>query len=407
MMLIRLWKYLRGYVIIEVYGFGIERLINMSAYKGLLLWNLHREGNKLLMSVGLGELKKVHQSLIKTGCKVRIREKKGLPFILHRYKKRKIFILGALITCMVLFFLSSLVWRIEIQGNERYGKNEVLMILKKYGCDVGKVKYNIESKKIEDDILLDYPDIAWISLEVRGSALIVTMVETVEQPDFKVKDLPPADLVADKKCLIEYIVTRAGQPTVKKGDVVTKGQVLVTGEMEILNDDQSIRYQYVHADADIFGRVYYVITDSIKLDYIEKNYTGKEKKDVYFNMGSLALKIWRPFKYDQFSDEIQSQKNFFFLDYELPIGFSSITYVHYIPVKKRYTKEEATSILKKRLTRSIKKAMDTDVEIIDQNTQYNIGKNKITSETQLIVIEKVGVVEEIKERTEEWTEENP
>ena len=49
------------------------------------------------------------------------------------------------------------------------------------------------------------------------------------------------------------MVVRSGVPVKKPGDICKKGDLLVSGELHIMNDSQEIvRKEYVHADADIY-----------------------------------------------------------------------------------------------------------------------------------------------------------
>ena len=51
------------------------------------------------------------------------------------------------------------------------------------------------------------------------------------------------------------MVIRNGTPLVKTGDICKQGDILVSGEVPILNDSQEVvRVEYVPADADIYVR---------------------------------------------------------------------------------------------------------------------------------------------------------
>ena len=48
------------------------------------------------------------------------------------------------------------------------------------------------------------------------------------------------------------MIVRRGIPVKKPGDSCKKGELLVSGELHIMNDSQEVlRKEYVHADADI------------------------------------------------------------------------------------------------------------------------------------------------------------
>ena len=87
-----LLRLILGYVRVEIEGYYIERFINICQNKKILIWNLKREnGVKLFCNIGIKDFKKLKIISRKTNCKIKIVKKKGIPFLLHRYKKRKIF----------------------------------------------------------------------------------------------------------------------------------------------------------------------------------------------------------------------------------------------------------------------------------------------------------------------------
>ena len=82
-------RLLFGYVRIEVEGYYIERFINICTNNKILIWNLKREkGVKLYLNIGINDFRKLSTIAMKTNCKIKILRKKGIPFLLNRYKKK-------------------------------------------------------------------------------------------------------------------------------------------------------------------------------------------------------------------------------------------------------------------------------------------------------------------------------
>lgn len=98
--------------------------------------------------------------------------------------------------------------------------------------------------------------------------------------------------------MITKIVTRTGTPQVHVGDTVKKGDILVSGRVEIVNDSKEvIGYKYCHADADIFADTQMEYEDELSASYEEKVYDKKEKhrfyvkvKDTRVSFGSVKMK---------------------------------------------------------------------------------------------------------------------
>ena len=109
-------RLLMGYVRIEVEGYYIERFINICTNRKILIWNLKREkGVKLYLNIGINDFKNISDILKKTNCKVRILKKRGIPFLLNRYKKRKIFVILLVIMMFTIYASSRYIWYIDIK----------------------------------------------------------------------------------------------------------------------------------------------------------------------------------------------------------------------------------------------------------------------------------------------------
>ena len=152
-----------GYVRIEVEGYYIERFINLCTNRKIFTWNLKRDsGVKLFLNIGINEFKKIKDIARRTSCKIKIKEKRGIPFLLYRYKKRKIFAIFLLIILIILFISSRYIWNIEISFQDNQVVENIGTDLEKLGLKPGIAKNKIDTEKIINDIRLNRSDIAWI-----------------------------------------------------------------------------------------------------------------------------------------------------------------------------------------------------------------------------------------------------
>lgn len=222
-----LLSYICGYVNISVEGYFIERFINICISKGILLWNMKREKSTYLQTnISINDFKKIKSIANKTKCRVTINRKKGLPFILNRYKKRKIFALALLIITLTIFTTSRFIWNIEILGNEKIETEDILAQLNENGIVIGAQKSKIDTNAIIRQIRLKRKDIAWMSIDLNGTNAIIKIVENTEKPDI-IDETDYCNIVANKSGVITKINARTGTPLVKIGDVVTEDTILV------------------------------------------------------------------------------------------------------------------------------------------------------------------------------------
>ena len=154
---------LLGYVRIQVEGYYVERFINICISKKIFIWNLKRKKSvKLLLNIGIKDFKKISDISKKSNCKIKIIKKRGVPFLLHRYKKRKIFVLFLLIISLLIFISSRYIWNIEVSVKDNLTIENIENDLKKLGLKQGVLKKSIDSNKIINDLRLNRSDIAWV-----------------------------------------------------------------------------------------------------------------------------------------------------------------------------------------------------------------------------------------------------
>lgn len=226
-----LLSYICGYVNISVEGYFIERFINMCISKRILLWNTKREKSTYLQTnISIKDFKRIKEISKKTKCRININRKKGLPFMLNKYKKRKIFVLALLAIIISILGTSRYVWNIEILGNEKIDTQEILQQINEKGITIGAQKSKIDTEEIIRGIRLKRDDIAWMSIDINGTNAIIKIVENTEKPEIIDKN-EYCNIIANKSGVITKINAKTGTPVVKIGDVVTKDTILV-GRMD-------------------------------------------------------------------------------------------------------------------------------------------------------------------------------
>jgi len=198
-------NYILGYVNIDVEGFYIERFMNICISKRVFLWNMNRKKSSIMsVSIGIQDFKNIKEITKKSGCKVKINEKRGLPFIFNRYKKRKIFLIMLLSICAIMYVLSNFIWNIEINGLNAISKEEIYESLGNSGLKIGVKKNSINTKEIVSNIRLEREDIAWLGIDINGTNAKVEIVEATKKPDIIEED-EYCNIIANKKGVITKI----------------------------------------------------------------------------------------------------------------------------------------------------------------------------------------------------------
>ncbi|MBR3162763.1 MAG: sporulation protein YqfD, partial [Clostridia bacterium] len=323
-MLIRiLIKYLIGYVRIVVEGYYIERFINICTTSNILIWNLQREKNiRLYLNIGINDFKKISSICKKTKCRVKIKSKHGIPFLLNKYRKRKIFVILLIAISMSIYFSSNYIWNIEIKNDSGKQFENLVEDLNTSGLSVGKLKSKIDTKDVINKIRLKRDDVAWIGIELKGTNAIVKVIEADKAPEI-IDENEYCNIIANKSGLITKISAQNGTAQVKEGDVVQQGAILIQGIME----GKYTEPRYVHASGEIQAKVWYTKSKKIYFNQEEKIQTGNEEKNLGIKINNF--KIFFPKRVSKFElyDTIETEKKLkLFSDFYLPISVISTTY---------------------------------------------------------------------------------
>ncbi len=281
-------RILLGYVRIEAEGYYIERFINICTNNKILIWNLKREkGVKLYLNIGINDFKKISQVARKTNCKVRILRKRGIPFFLNRYKKRKIFVLFLILIVLSIFVSSKYVWSVKISVKDDLKLENIEEDIEALGITKGVKKDKIDTDKVINELRLKRDDIAWVGIDIEGTNVKVNIVKADEAPNI-IDNSDYCNIVASKAGIIKKIIAQNGTAIVKVGDQVQKGDILIAGYMEGKYTDT----RYVHSLGEVEAIVSYQKSKEIKFFNQEenRNYTLGEAIEIGKNELTLDTK---------------------------------------------------------------------------------------------------------------------
>ena len=387
-----LLNYILGYVNIKVEGFFIERFINICISKKILLWNMKREKSTILYAnIGIQDYKKLKNIAKKTKTRINIQSKKGMPFLLHRYRKRKIFVGLLAIIFIALFMMSKFIWNIEIKGNTRISKTEIMEELNKNGLKIGTYKRKLNANSVINKVRLDRGDIAWIGIDIEGTNAIVEIKETSEAPEI-IDENEYCNIVSNKEGMITKINVQNGTAVVKEGDIVKEGDTLVLGYLE----GKYTGIRYVHAKADIEAKIWYSKKEKVFLKQQIQVPTGATEQKYTLNINNFKINFYKTLSKFENYDTINENKKLKLLsNFYLPIELIKKTNCEYKYEEKIYTEEELTQITQEKIEKELEKEIVQTENII--NKQTNIYPNEDYIEVEVIyeVLENIGSKDKI------------
>lgn len=365
-----IYMFFAGYVSIVVEGFFIERFLNICRNKKIFLQDLHRENSTYIKAKILkSDFKEIANIARKTKCKVKIEKKSGMPFFINKYRKRKIFAVAVLVIAIFIFVLTKFIWNIEIVGNEKLTTEDIMGIVNEHGIAIGKLKNGINTEQISNAIRLERNDLAWIGINIKGTNVIVTVEEAIETPEIIDKN-DICNIVASKDAVISKIVVQSGTARVVEGDEVKMGDILVEGIMEGVHTGT----RQVHAEADVFGKIY--IEKEKKEEFVQNvtTKTGNEEKKNEICINNFKINLNKGVsKFENYDTIISNQKVRLFSNFYLPIEIKKITNIELKYEQKTYTESE--------LQEKIENQLEQELE-----NEYQISKYEEKNKTREVVV---------------------
>ena len=388
-----LQRLILGYVRVEVEGYYIERFINICHNKKVLIWNLKKEkGIKLFLNIGIKDFKSLKPISRRTNCKIKIKRKNGIPFILHKYEKRKIFAIFLIIIAIFIYTSSKYVWNIEIKVKDNLQIEKIEEDLANLGLKKGMLKSKIETDKIINQIRLKRNDISWMGVELRGTNAIVKIVKANEKPDLiDVKDY--CNIVASKSGTITRIIAQNGTAIVKVGDQVNKGDILIAGYMEGKYTDK----RYVHSLGEVQAKVIYQKSEKIPLNQEKLIETGESEKRFQIKFNNFQINFYKTLSKFKIYDTIYSEKKLkLFYNFYLPFSVVKITNKEQVKETNKYSKEEAIELGKEKISNDIENNISNKENIQDIIVDTNEQQEYIEVCVTYVVLENIESYEKLE-----------
>lgn len=377
-----LFRFFSGYVTLRIYGYSPERFMNICSYKGIELYCVRCFGKEYELQIAVSDFHKLKDILRKTGTKMHIVQKKGVPFLLFRYRRHKGFVFSIIFTMFFLFCMSHMIWSIQIDGNVYITDAQLLKYLEEHNIKTGIFVNNVDCDVIESMIRNDYPDIIWVSAQMKGSALIVEVQEVNNETDTKKESLlfeTGSDIVASNDGTVVSIVTRNGTPMVKAGDTIEAGTILVSGKMCLYDDYGTVvDHKYCEADADVMIHCVESYYDVLDLTYCQPTKTNKKNifyKIIFNNKTFIVGK--KEFHVDNYSEKTQQKQLKIGSMYSFPIQIIKSYREEFEWTTCSYTEEEIKEILGLHFSVYSKNLGKKGFQIVDNNVKIKVNEKQV------------------------------
>ena len=371
----------------KVSGEDIERFLNMCSFHGIQLFDIQRKEKSCLIKIYAEDFFRLKDICKKTEVKIRITHKEGLYFIILKHAKRKLFFITAFLCLGLLWLTSRFLWGVRIEGNLTITNDLITRYLQEQGIHYGMPLSEIPIDELKTNLREVYGEIKWVSIYLEGTFLHISIKENdTIKPDTN-SSSACSDLIATENGIIDSIFVRQGTAMVKPGDEVVRGELLISGKVDIMADDYSIKETYLcNADGDVCLIYHYPVEEQISYEYLTKEYTGNQirRKNLYWNNKLFPIPYPEiPYiKYDSITENMDIP---LFKILTVPAAIKQTTYREYQVIRKKYNYQEAEKLLNEKLDKIFLSLEEKGVQIIEKDVKISSDGTCLLATGNLIV----------------------
>ena len=304
-------NYLRGQVLVRVESAFPERVLNLCAARDLGFWDLQWESETAFTCrLSRADFRELRRAAGKLECSVTPLRRSGAPYTLHRLLSRPALAAGAVAVGLWLVLGSFFIWEFTIEGNETLPDEVILRALEEQGVGIGSFGLSLDGEDLRNRILLELPELVWLTVNVSGCRASVQVRERVPVPE-TVDRKALSNLVARRAGLVLEIHAFSGVKCV----VVEEGQILISG----VEDTENFGARTTAGLGEVKGRTWHTLTAKLPLTVQKKVYAG-EKTGYSLIFGKKRVKFFGNSSIEGRNyDKITKRMKLSFLGVPLPV----------------------------------------------------------------------------------------
>lgn len=194
---------------------------------------------------------------------------KGLYWRMMALLKRPVLLLGLAVLVFLTVFIPTRVLFFRIEGNVNVPDNRILELASQYGIQFGASRRDVRSEKVKNALLGAIPELEWVGINTAGCVATISVRER-QVAENQTQTSGISSIVAARDGVIQEITVTGGSPSVKQGQAVKAGQVLISGYTDC---GLSIRAQ--RAKGEIYA------TTSRKITFVMPENTASKGEEIF------------------------------------------------------------------------------------------------------------------------------
>lgn len=360
MFMLKVYRYMTGCVKFIAKGVFPERFLNLCAKEDILIWNPKVKNNELTGYMHVHDYLRIRKIARKSCMRMRVKRRIGFPFLIKRYRFRYGIPVGAAVFAFLLWYLSGFCFNITITGDSFESYEKTLGRLEKCGVYIGQRTNNIDPETSRQQFLINNREYAWAAINIKGSFVEVVLTQTTEK-NMRNKDKTPCNIVADCDGEILKIKAYEGKISVKVGEAVTKGDLLVSGVIELTNKTT----KFVRADAEVIAQTRHKFQVFVPFENTEELTTDETQTRSVISVAGVDIPL--------FLGEVKSPykvkrevKNYEIDGIRLPLKKTTATFTKIIKKKITLSKAAAKIAAKEKMDKKAEKKLGDTITKVEK-----------------------------------------
>lgn len=338
MLLKKIVNRLRGEVRIRVVSGFPERVLNLCGARKLTFWDVcWVSPTEFVCSMSRQDYRILRQAAKNLDCTLTVERKVGAPYFLGRFRQRYVLVCGLSLCAVFLLFGSFFIWDFQIEGNVTVTDEAILRCLERQGVKLGAFGFGIDSEDLRNHVLLEMPELVWITVNVSGCQAQIQVRERLPTPE-RTDKREPQNVVARRDGLVLKITALGGEKRVLAGTTVEQGQLLISG----VEDTDTFGARLKAGMGSVTARTWYTLQSQIPLTEEKKTYTGEKKTGWSLIFGTHRIKLYGSGSYSLTDcDKISSRTQLRLFGISFPVTVERETWRYFTVETESISPEKA------------------------------------------------------------------
>lgn len=343
-----------NYMIIKIHRRDLVRLVRR---EGLQVRILKQEDDYLHIRFPFSfreELKRVSYEI--TGYEGPIR-------YYYALKRNVPILVGLFIFTFFLFIHSKSIQSIEFNAETKHNDAISKIITSHYRKVLWLNFLDSDLNQVNFALRREFTEFEWIDVRKEGTVLKVTILEPNIINKRVVKREGYGDLVARESGFITGFHVRQGVVVVTELQYVKKGDLLVSGNLNIKRPDREPFL--IPAEGKVMAKVHREKTIEVLKEEVVTEYTGKISTDTYFSLFGLNIPLkTKGHSYDEY-DKTENVDTIKIFNLKLPFGLKKVHYYEKNDIIRLYDDRNALLYAESMIHYELNQMLEENDELID------------------------------------------